>query len=551
MSTGHCPSTTSLPHYHHHHHHHEPGLRKSWTLSYHYPGDLDGCEDSGIWRPPSDEGFWRSPRLVDRENAPEQTRRHEGPLDRESTRRRNLNLESRSAQPPIEAADGDRSSTDTSSSSQDDDSSSSDEDKLKRLSWRQRLKHVTWAWFTLTMATGGIANVLHHVPYRFSGLYTIGVIFFLLNIVFYIGIWAMMIMRFTFYPWTFRASLTHPTESLFVPAFAVSFGTILINIVEYGTGRVGDWLNHGVLVLFWLDAAVAVVLSIAIYLILWSTLTFTIARMTPIWIFPAYPLLIIGPHAANLSQQALSPHQAIRVIVGGFTIQGIGFLVSLTIYSAFVYRLMTQKLPAEPLRPGMFVSVGPSAFTVSGTLGMAKNLQHVIAATPTSTFLEVPGTLAAQVLRLVATWMSLWLWGLAWWFFFVSLVSNIDCLRDEHRMPFAMTWFSFIFPQTALTTATFAVAEAFDIAAVRIIGCVMTCLLIAVWFLVVGFMIRAVVQKQILWPERGEDKNEGGFKAREGETVVVPAEIGREEGLGHSAALAEENRDFDAAEKSV
>lgn len=365
----------------------------------------------------------------------------------------------------------------------------------------------------------------------------------------------MMITRFTLYPWTFRASLTHPTESLFVPAFAVSFGTILINIVEYGAGRVGDWLTHGVLVLFWTDAAIAVVLSISIYLILWSTLTFTIARMTPIWIFPAYPLLIIGPHAANLSGQALAPHQAIRVIVGGFTIQGIGFLVSLTIYSAFVYRLMTQKLPAEPLRPGMFVSVGPSAFTVSGTIGMAKNLHQIIASTPKSTFMDVPGTLAAQILRLVASWMSLWLWGLAWWFFFVSLVSNIDCLRDEHRMPFAMTWFSFIFPQTALTTATFAVAEAFDVAAIRIIGCVMTCLLIVAWLFVLAYMVRAVVQKQILWPERGEDKTEGGFKARAEDAANVSAADGvdeSEDSPGTNDGVTEEDgKDFDAAERNV
>jgi hypothetical protein len=29
-----------------------------------------------------------------------------------------------------------------------------------KLKWKQRIKHVTWAYFTLTMATGGIANVL-------------------------------------------------------------------------------------------------------------------------------------------------------------------------------------------------------------------------------------------------------------------------------------------------------------------------------------------------------------------------------------------------------
>lgn len=30
----------------------------------------------------------------------------------------------------------------------------------KTLTWKQRIKHVTWAYFTMTMATGGIANVI-------------------------------------------------------------------------------------------------------------------------------------------------------------------------------------------------------------------------------------------------------------------------------------------------------------------------------------------------------------------------------------------------------
>lgn len=106
------------------------------------------------------------------------------------------------------------------------------------------------------------------MPFRFHGLREIGLVFFFLNIVLYLIIWAMIITRFTLYPYTFKASFTHPTESLFVPAFSVSFGTILITIVEYGFGEVGTWLNRAVLVLFWVDAALAVILSIGIYLIL-------------------------------------------------------------------------------------------------------------------------------------------------------------------------------------------------------------------------------------------------------------------------------------------
>lgn len=40
--------------------------------------------------------------------------------------------------------------------------------------------------------------------------------------------------------------------------------------------------------------------------------------MTPIWIFPACPLLIIGPHAGVLSEM-LKPSQALDIIIGGYT----------------------------------------------------------------------------------------------------------------------------------------------------------------------------------------------------------------------------------------
>jgi len=34
------------------------------------------------------------------------------------------------------------------------------EEPIKGLTWKQRIKHVTWAYFTVTMATGGVANAL-------------------------------------------------------------------------------------------------------------------------------------------------------------------------------------------------------------------------------------------------------------------------------------------------------------------------------------------------------------------------------------------------------
>ncbi|CAL5869375.1 uncharacterized protein PFLUO_LOCUS3604 [Penicillium psychrofluorescens] len=273
------------------------------------------------------------------------------------------------------------------------------------LSWKKRIRHVTWAYFTLTMATGGLANVLYQVPYRFRGLKTIGDIVFLTNIALYIMVWGLLIARFYYYPYTFKASFLHPTESLFVPASVVSFGTILINVSQYGAGSTGDWLQRAVGILFWIDATLAVMFSAGIYVLLWSTQTFTIAQMTPIWIFPAYPMLIIGPHAGVLGEK-LEPSRALPILIGATTIQGVGFLVSLMVYSAFIYRLMTQKLPKENLRPGMFVSVGPSGFTVAGLVNMASEAKRCFPADFMGN-----GPLAADIIKVVVDFAALWLWG--------------------------------------------------------------------------------------------------------------------------------------------
>ncbi|KAF9740348.1 hypothetical protein PMIN06_009620 [Paraphaeosphaeria minitans] len=387
-------------------------------------------------------------------------------------------------------------------------------DERRRLCWRERIRHFTWTWFCMTMATGGIANVLYTVPFRFRGIYTLGCIFFILNIVLFLFNTIMISLRFYWFPKTFKASFLHPTESLFIPAAIISFGTILINISQYGVDQTGAWLERTMAILFWVDCGLAISFSVGIYLIMWSTQTFTISQMTPVWIFPAYPLLIIGPHAGNLAPKISDPNRALLVILSGYVIQGIGFLVSLMIYSAFIYRLMTQKLPKESLRPGMFISVGPSGFTIAGIINMGQELPKVV---PEDFMGKGMGELAGKVGMISANFMGLWLWGLALWFFLVSVGAHYSCVR-RGKMDFAMTWYSFVFPNTALTTATFAIAKALNgNRPIQYVGCALTIMVIVTWLLVFGMMFRAVKIRQILWPQKQEDRTEGGWKQQSAE----------------------------------
>jgi hypothetical protein len=100
---------------------------------------------------------------------------------------------------------------------------------------------------------------------------------------------------------------------------------------------------------------------------------------------------------------------------------------------------------------------------------------------------------------------------LAMWFFFVSVAAHFSSVANK-RMHFAMNWYSFVFPNTALTTSTFAVATALNgNRAFRIVGCILTVAIIITWIFVFGMMIRAVYLKQVLWPQMQEDRDEGGW----------------------------------------
>ena len=108
---------------------------------------------------------------------------------------------------------------------------------------------------------------------------------------------------------------------------------------------------------------------------------------------------------------------------------------------------------------------------------------------------------------------------LAIWFFIISLFANLSSLffgrmksggrsggrRGQGRMSFDINWFSFVFPNSALVTATFAVGKAFRVRSIQRLGLVLAVVLLVVWFSVVGFLLRALWLRDVLWSNDDDD----------------------------------------------
>ncbi|KAF1996481.1 hypothetical protein P154DRAFT_525599 [Amniculicola lignicola CBS 123094] len=362
---------------------------------------------------------------------------------------------------------------------------------------RDRLAHFTWPWFACTMSTGALAVVVAQTPNQFTGLQTIGKIFFIADVVLFSLFNILMATRFFLKPKKLLLSLHHPVEGLFFGAYWVSIALILNCTQLYDGPSTGPWLTKAMEVCFWLYCGVVFIVGVGQYYIFFQDERLNVADAMPAWIFPIYPVLVVGPLAGILIQS--QPTEAgWRMWIGAVALQGMGWAVAFIMYCMYMQRLMGAALPSPSTRPGMFVSVGPAGYTATALFSLGMAAPNVVPAdqftdsVPDGNFIKNLGVMAGFFLILFS-----------FWFFCVSSVAVLTGVR---RMSFTLNWWAFVFPNAGLTLAIIQAGSALRSPAVNCIASVLTVLLVGFWFLVAGFHGRALWRGEILWPGKDEDK---------------------------------------------
>ncbi|KAI8942426.1 hypothetical protein NX059_000498 [Plenodomus lindquistii] len=368
---------------------------------------------------------------------------------------------------------------------------------------RDRLAHFTWPWFAATMSTGALAVVLGNTTNTFTGLQTIGKVVYIFDIVLFLLFTGLMVTRFVLVPRKLFASLHHPVEGLFFGTYWVSLALILNGAYVYGNTETGNWLNKGLEVTFWMYCAAAFIVGIAQYSMFFRLERLSVTDAVPAWIFPIYPLLVVGTLAGTILPG--QPDDASwKIFVGGVFFQGLAWVVSFLMYGIYMQRLMTSSLPSPSVRPGMFVSVGPAGYTAAGLLSLANQAPTLISANYWTDTVVPDG----EVVRILGIMSGLFIILFAYWFFFITTVAVLAGIR---RMSFTLNWWAFIFPNAGLTLATIQAANALNSEAMNGIASALTILLVIMWLVTAVFCIRAVWLGDVLWPGKDEDKTMAGL----------------------------------------
>lgn len=302
----------------------------------------------------------------------------------------------------------------------------------------QRIRHFTWAWYTLTMATGGIATLLSIQPHAFPGLITIGAIFYVLNLFLFFGISATMVLRFTKFSGSFKASITHEREGLFLGPFFLSIATIITGTQKYVIQAYEAdhpnraWAVTSIAVAFWAYTFVTFCLAVFQYSFLFCCHTYKLTGWMPSWLLPIFPVMLAGTIASVIAaDQPVASRMPI--ITAGLGCQGLGFTVAILMYAHYIGRLMQVGYPGREHRGAMFIAVGPPSFTCLALIGMANAL-------PDDFDLQGDGLVDAKVLKTMALVVALFLWVLAMWFFMITVVAVIH----QWALYFHLGWWAMV-----------------------------------------------------------------------------------------------------------
>ncbi|KAJ5355294.1 uncharacterized protein N7496_012506 [Penicillium cataractarum] len=376
----------------------------------------------------------------------------------------------------------------------------SDPEKSSRtykISFTQRLRHFTWAWYTLTMSTGGLALLIANQPNKFPGLDQIGLAVYIINLVLFAAVSSMMAARFVIHG-NLIESLAHDREGLFFPTFWLSIATMITGLEKYFGDDPATAFSTTLQVLFWTYCVCTFAVAALQYSYLFSSVTYRLQTMMPSWVLPAFPIMLSGTIASVIAERQPS-HSSVPIVAAGMTFQGLGFSLSFMMYSHYIGRLMESGLPCREHRPGMFICVGPPAFTALALIGMARGLPETI-----SVMGSDDSVADGRVLEILALATGAFLWALSLWFFCVALIAVVRAPPTA----FHLSWWAMVFPNTGFTLATIVLGNSFESKAIKGVGSGMSICIIAMWLFVFVNHILAVIRRDIMFPGKDEDVSE-------------------------------------------
>ncbi|RQR44913.1 C4-dicarboxylate ABC transporter [Burkholderia sp. Bp9126] len=365
-----------------------------------------------------------------------------------------------------------------------------------------RVRQFTPNWFAVTMGNGIVLLILESIPAYVPGQSVVALGLWCLNAVLYVFFIVMFAGRCIFFPGTIRPLLHHPIQSMFLGAIPMGLVPIINGLVLFGERYLGGGAPTLALVLWALDALLAVAIAVAV-----PYLMFTEQRHPPESLTAVLLLPVVGPEVLASSAAVLASHLTLlvarnsalsaapvvsqsvaqAVVIVGYVLWAISVPLAFSILTIIFYRLVIHKLPPAQLGPSSWLTLGPIGTGALGLLALGQAAPAVFGGTAMGA--------AAMLARDFGVVSGLLLWAAGLWWLAVAVLFT----RRYHSMglPFNLGWWAFTFPPGVYTLATLKLGEATGFRIFATAGQVLALAVIALWAIVIVKTLREVARGRL------------------------------------------------------
>ncbi|MFF1568872.1 TDT family transporter [Streptomyces sp. NPDC058293] len=201
------------------------------------------------------------------------------------------------------------------------------------------------------------------------------------------------------------------------------------------------------------------------------------------WLLPVVPPMVSAATGALLVPRAPAGQIRLALLLGCYAMLGLSLFAVLLVLAMVYSRLVHHDAPSGAVVPTVWIGVGAlgQAVTALGAL-----------ATAAPSALPAPYARGSAVAALLGG-LGIWGFALLW----LVLATALTVREVRRGLPFAPTWWSFIFPLGACVTGTSALAASTGSQLFAWSAVVLYALLVAAWTVVAWHSLRhAVVQQR-------------------------------------------------------
>jgi C4-dicarboxylate transporter/malic acid transport protein len=331
--------------------------------------------------------------------------------------------------------------------------------------------NITPNWFASVMGTGIVAIAAAGLPAQFRGLHTFAVTVWAAAALLLLVLTAATVLHWVHHPATARSHASHPVMVHFYGAPPMALMTVGAGTLLLGKDILGlraavdlDWA------LWTLGTLLGLAAAVTVPYVLHNRHNLRRQDAFGGWLMSIVPPMVSASTGALLIPHAPAGPARVTMLLACYAMFAASLLASAWV-TVQVWRRLSEPHPFAPaLVPTVWIVLGPlgQSITAVNLLGTAAH--------------EALPLREASAFHAFGLWYGApaWALALAW----VILAVRLTMRSARTALPFALTWWSFVFPLGTWVTGTTALALHTGSEPLRILAVVLYFVLVAVWMVV-------------------------------------------------------------------